>query len=349
MEHNKPRVFIGSSKEAIEYVDAVHEQLSEHAEVTPWSAGVFKTMDYPAESLEEQLENNDFAVFIFSPDDLATIRDKTFFVTRDNTLFELGLFWGKLGRNRVFCMIPNEVPDEYKGEPVVGYRIPTDLSGLTILKYEIRSDKNLNAAVNVACRQIIKRIEELGQFQQLEKKIQQLCDKLEGDYAILRFLRGMAKGLLKDASKKYDYLSEGLWSSFITPEAYTVEGIGIFKAIYPDGLRHVAGNEGRNKFYPFTINKGRKEEERIIVVDCFLKNEEQVLLKDQYIDHKYVFCYPIPKQMVITIAITGRKKLSGKDIDCIFIKNHDLIKSVHYLFGGIVDGEPFGDHQKPKN
>lgn len=341
MAQRKLRVFAGSSREAIEYVDAIHEQLSPYVEVTPWSAGVFQAMDYPAESLEHQLKNNDFAVFIFSPDDLAVIREKTFFTARDNIVFELGLFWGKLGRDRVFCIIPNEIPEKFHKESVAGFRIPTDLSGMNVLTYEMRSDHNVPAAVNVACRQMIRRMRELGPFPNLEERVQHLQKKVEEDYHLLRFLRGLTKGLLRDPANKYDYLSEGLWSTFDTPEAYTVEGIGIFKAEYPHGLRHIAGNDGREKFYPFTINEGRKADERIVVVDCFLKNEEQVLLKDQYIDHRYVFCYPIPKVMVITIAITGRQKLSGADIDAIFLKNHDLMKSVHYLFGGHDDGEPF--------
>lgn len=341
MAQRKLRVFAGSSREAIEYVDAVHEQLSPYVEVTPWSAGVFQAMEYPAESLEQQLENNDFAIFIFSPDDLVTIREKTYFTARDNVVFELGLFWGKLGRNRVFCIIPNEIPEALQREIISGFRIPTDLNGLNILTYEVRDDDNVQAAVNVACRQMIRRMQELGPFPNLEEKLVHLQNKVEEDYNMLRFLRGLSKGLLKDPDKKYDYLSEGLWSTFHPPEAYNVEGIGIYKAEYPRGLRHIAGNDGRGKFYPFSINDGRKAGERIVVVDCFLNNEEQVLLKDQYIDHQYVFCYPIPQVMVITIAITGRKKLSGKDIDAIFLKNHDLMKSVHYLFGGHENGEPY--------
>ena len=335
MEIKKPKLFIGSSAEALDYVQAVHELLSRHAEVTPWSAGSFLAMDYPMESLEQQLDHSDFAVFIFSPDDLVQIRGKQYFAARDNIIFEMGLFWGKLGRERVFCILPEKVLAESDGKPVVGYRIPTDLQGLTVLKYEQRTDGNFQAAVHVACSHIIKAIKERKHFLDPAKELEKISAQLDEDYALIRFLRKLARGLLKDSSKKFEYLSEGLWNAFSPPDSFSVEGIGIYKAEGSDGLRQIAGNEGRNHFYPFNINDGRKEDERILVVDCFLKNEEQVLLKDQYIDHKYVFCYPIEKQLVITIAITGRKKLASKDIDQIFLANHDLIKAVHYLFGGM--------------
>lgn len=334
MDTKKPKLFIGSSTEALDYVHAVHELLTSYAEVTPWSAGSFQAMDYPMESLEQQLKSSDFAVFIFSPDDIVQMRGKQYFAVRDNTLFEMGLFWGKLGRERVFCIIPDSVPTEFDGKIVDGYHIPTDLTGLTVLKYEQRTDKNYQAAVNVACSHIAKIIQELKHFRDPEKELERVIAQMDEDYAIIRFFRRLARGLLTDYSKKYEYLSEGLWSAFSPPESYTVEGIGIYKAEGNDGLRQIAGSEGRNHFYSFNVNEGRREDERIVVVDCFLKNEEQVLLKNQYIDHKYIFCYPIEKKLVITIAITGRKNLSDNDIDQIFLANHDLIKAVHYLFGG---------------
>ncbi|MCU9614718.1 nucleotide-binding protein [Caldibacillus lycopersici] len=335
MTQVKPRVFIGSSREAIKYVDAVHELLSFHAEVTPWSAGVFHVMDYPMENIEQHLNRSDFAVFIFSPDDLVLMRNKLYFATRDNTLFEMGLFWGRLGRGRVFCIIPSSVPKEFDGNPVDGYHIPTDLSGLTVLIYEQRTDGNLHAAVNVACSHIKHVIQKKHVFQDPAKELEKVQTKMDEDYALIRFLRKLTKELLADPTKQYEYLFEGLWNAFSTPDSYSIEGIGIYKAEQTDGLRQIAGNDGRNKFFPFNINDGRNEDEKIIVVDCFLKNEEQVLLRNQYIDNKYVFCYPIEKHLVITISITGRKKLLDADIDHIFLANHDLMKAIHYLFGGI--------------
>ena len=44
------------------------------------------------------LDQFDFAVMILSPDDMTESRDQSYASPRDNVLFELGLFMGRLGR-----------------------------------------------------------------------------------------------------------------------------------------------------------------------------------------------------------------------------------------------------------
>ena len=56
MKKNNPRVFIGSSREALKYVYDVQKALNYVAEVTPSSAGVFQPLRYPMEDLEAQLD-----------------------------------------------------------------------------------------------------------------------------------------------------------------------------------------------------------------------------------------------------------------------------------------------------
>jgi len=48
----------------------------------------------------------DYAVFLFSPDDTATIRKKEYFVSRDNVWLEYGLFSAILGPSNVFAVFP---------------------------------------------------------------------------------------------------------------------------------------------------------------------------------------------------------------------------------------------------
>ncbi|GAA0337579.1 hypothetical protein GCM10008967_29800 [Bacillus carboniphilus] len=101
------------------------------------------------------------------------------------------------------------------------------------------------------------------------------------------------------------------------------------------GLRQIAGNEGRDLFYEFGVNEGRHESERIIVVDCFLKSEESVLRKsDIHFDKRYGLCYPIGKQLVLLVAITGTRELSEEEIDDIFRHNYNLMNTINYIFGG---------------
>lgn len=333
MTQIKPKVFIGSARESLSYVNAIHEQLSYIAEVTPWSAGVFQPLEYTMESLERQLNENDFAVFVFSPDDVVNMRGKITFKTRDNTLFEMGLFWGRLRRGRVFYIIPERITEQ---DGVEGFKLPSDLEGLAVLKYEIRSDNNYNAAVNRACSVIQSKIQELSFFNDPSKQLEEANINKEQDYAIIRFLRKLSKDLLIDPTGKYEYLADAVRFAYTPPESFSIEGIGVWKAEEPHGLRQIAGNQGRNLFYEFGINEGKPESERIIVVDCFLNNEESVLRKTNiHFEKSYGLCYPIGNQLVLLVAIVGRRELSEEELHDIFKHNYNLMSTINIVFGGV--------------
>ena len=83
----KPRVFIGSSVEGLNVAYAVQQNLLHDAEVTVWDQGVFELSKTTIETLSKALEENDFAVFVFSPDDLVRIRSMSTLAVRDNVLF----------------------------------------------------------------------------------------------------------------------------------------------------------------------------------------------------------------------------------------------------------------------
>lgn len=151
----KPSLFIASSAESVEVAFALQENLEAVAEVTVWSQGVFDLSRYALESLIEVLDSADFGVFVFAPDDMLSIRGKDKQVVRDNVIFELGMFVGRLGRERNFVIIP-------KGNEE-GFRLPTDLLGLTPALYEgNRQDGNLRAALGPASSKIMKSIAKLG-------------------------------------------------------------------------------------------------------------------------------------------------------------------------------------------
>jgi hypothetical protein len=282
MKHRKPRVFIGSARESIDYVNAVHEALSHVAEVTPWSAGAFHPLHYTMEDLEAQLDQNDFAVFIFSPDDIVNIRGTTSVMTRDNTLFEMGLFWGRLRRGRVFYLIPNTVPKVLNETEIEGYRLPTDLIGISPLKYEVREKQNFAAAVNVACSHIKRKIQELGPYEDPAKLLEEAKLRQKERDAVALFTLKLTKELIHTDrnTKIYEYLSDALRSVYAIHPLFSIDGVGVWKKEGADGLRQVAGKVGRVDFYPFTINDGKKEDDddRVLVIDSFLKGEELVLL-----------------------------------------------------------------------
>lgn len=160
----KPRIFIASSAESLDVADAFNVNLDHQAEVTVWKHG-FALSQTTIESLVQMADTVDFAIFIFTPDDVTRIREKEKLVTRDNVVYELGLFTGTLGKDRCFIVKPRNLD----------LHLPTDLLGLTTADYDgNRSDKNLEAAVNHPSVLIKKRVAELGLVSQdldIQKKI----------------------------------------------------------------------------------------------------------------------------------------------------------------------------------
>jgi hypothetical protein len=151
----KPSLFIASSAESVEVAFALQENLESTAEVTVWSQGVFDLSRYALESLLDVLDSADFGAFVFAPDDMVTIRGRDKQVVRDNVLFELGMFIGRLGRERNFVIIPKGNEDSF--------RLPTDLLGLTPALYEAgRQDGNLRAALGPASSKLMKVVGKAG-------------------------------------------------------------------------------------------------------------------------------------------------------------------------------------------
>lgn len=154
----KPKIFIGSSVEGLKIARAVQTNLEFDAEATIWKEGVFELSKTTIESLTVVLDKTDFAVFVFTPDDVATIRNARNKVVRDNVLFELGLFIGRLGRERTFILAPRLEAKEAKK-----FHLPTDLLGITTGSYSTeRSDNNLESAISPACNKILLAVEKLG-------------------------------------------------------------------------------------------------------------------------------------------------------------------------------------------
>jgi hypothetical protein len=148
----KPSLFVGSSTEGLEFARAVRGLLADAAEVTLWNEGFFTLGATFLENLVTALGRFDFAVLVLTPDDLVSSRSVESLGPRDNLLFELGLFMGRLGRSRTFALMP-----------AGGLKLPTDLAGLVAAKYDWpRGDGSHAAAVGAACDGIRAAIRDLG-------------------------------------------------------------------------------------------------------------------------------------------------------------------------------------------
>lgn len=149
---SKPTIFVGSSSEGLDTAREIAVHLQEDGDVTVWNDGVFTLGSSFLESLIAALDRFDFAVVVMTPDDLTTSRNIERFSARDNVLFELGLFMGRLGRSRTFIVFNSDT----------GIRIPSDLSGITAATYRNRADANLRAALSPACHLIRTAMRDLG-------------------------------------------------------------------------------------------------------------------------------------------------------------------------------------------
>lgn len=143
-----PKVFIGSSKRNLRIAKVLADGLEKEPVVkaTVWDEGVFSLNRGILEDLLGQLDQFDFAVLVLAPDDMTISKDQLSPSTRDNVLFECGLFMGKLGRDRVFVVYDDSIE----------LKVPSDLSGVTLARYDGSRVTGLTpaAAVREACRLI---------------------------------------------------------------------------------------------------------------------------------------------------------------------------------------------------
>lgn len=144
--HAKTRVFLISSAEALPIARAVHNALAhDNFDVIPWQEGVFKAASYPLETLEAQVDKADFAIAIAHADDIVEYKETDWPTPRDNVIFELGLFMGRLGTDRAILLEPrnNKV------------RLPSDLAGVTTITYRYDKDSPDKAALLApACNEL---------------------------------------------------------------------------------------------------------------------------------------------------------------------------------------------------
>ena len=127
---SKPRIFLGSSGAQSKLVQALERGLGEVADVDPWTT-TFQPGVNTLDRLLELTREVDFAAFVFAQDDFTTSNAASSPASaagqaapRDNVVFEAGLFGGVLGMKRTYILHAK------------GAKLPTDLLGLTCIRYE---------------------------------------------------------------------------------------------------------------------------------------------------------------------------------------------------------------------
>lgn len=150
----KPRIFIGSSKDNVKYAHAVHQFINNtYAHSKLWETAV-KPSEYTLPALIKTFDKCEYGIFIFSEDDIVKIREREYQTVRDNVLFEFGLFIGKQGIENAFII----APDKYLERG----RIPSDLFGITIEIFDsTRHEDELQDTISSSCLSIISKIKSI--------------------------------------------------------------------------------------------------------------------------------------------------------------------------------------------
>jgi len=143
MSASRPSVFIGSSVEGLEIVDAILILLEHSCEVVSWTT-IFDPGEFTLECLESRLDDFDFAILVMTADDVVESRGSRSSAPRDNLLVELGLFLGRLGRHRTIIV----------SDRTADLRLPSDLAGLTQATYLPPTSGTYRSALGAACVRI---------------------------------------------------------------------------------------------------------------------------------------------------------------------------------------------------
>lgn len=150
--NESPKLFIISSAEALNVAREIQAELERDVFSRIWNQGAFFAGGYPLEALENAVNESDFAVAVAQPDDIVESRGGRYVTLRDNVLFELGIFMGRLTRHRAILVHPR----------VTGLKLPSDLHGLTLLSYDAGKPGELAARLGPACNEIRKLVKNLG-------------------------------------------------------------------------------------------------------------------------------------------------------------------------------------------
>jgi predicted nucleotide-binding protein len=147
------RVFIICSVEALPIARIISNAFEyDPFAVEIWNEGCFKVANYTIQDLEAAVDNSDFAIAIAHADDVNSSRNGEWPAPRDNVIFELGLFMGRLGRSRAVLMEPRDKD----------VKLPSDLAGVTTIAYRFHRGGENARLMGPACNRLRDHILELG-------------------------------------------------------------------------------------------------------------------------------------------------------------------------------------------
>lgn len=210
---NKPRIFLGSSGKQAQLLDVLTKALEDSCHVEPWMTS-FNPGTTTLERLLELTREVDFAAFVFAQDDWTSASPSTTLESelglaspRDNVVFEAGLFGGVLGMRRTFILHAK------------GSKLPTDLLGLTCVRYD---EANTAAELDTINQKLRQAIQNEGRLARIEGQwwqfsLTERSDKEPSAVSLLNVSRGRdgTLGLTGRAWQEDGTLSSRYWSEAV--------------------------------------------------------------------------------------------------------------------------------------
>lgn len=137
----KKKLFIGSSSEELPLAEIAKSILEKDFDITIWNEKVWETsvfkinQNFLADLIKASLQF-DFGILIGTNDDKVIFREKEVMQPRDNVLFELGLFTGRLGTSKCAFLIDKEI------------KLLSDFDGLSLAHFDKANPNSFEIAVN---------------------------------------------------------------------------------------------------------------------------------------------------------------------------------------------------------
>lgn len=137
----KRKLFIGSSSEELKLAEKAKSLLEKDFDVTIWNEKVWDTsvfkinQNFLADLLKASLQY-DFGILLGTSDDKVIFKGDVVLQPRDNILFELGLFTGRLGTSKCAFIIEKKI------------KVLSDFSGLTLAHFDKSDPTSFENEVN---------------------------------------------------------------------------------------------------------------------------------------------------------------------------------------------------------
>ncbi|MCU0290063.1 MAG: nucleotide-binding protein, partial [Acidobacteria bacterium] len=167
-----PKVFIGSSSKAKDIAEIVGKYLNESGKIKAivWNK-VFKITETYIEQLQRILDEYDFAILVITKDN----QDEKESKVRQNVLFELGLFMGRLGRHKAIMLCDED-------QKVI---LPSDLEGIHRQTFSSVGDQTSSEYLEKPCSEILEYI----------------LDPYEDDISVFKFWKASCNQIRKALKK----------------------------------------------------------------------------------------------------------------------------------------------------